>query len=95
MSASGIGEGGFSLENEAGGGVAYRLFLHRGNANGQGPREELRAGRPSRHTITGDGTFRCGGGSNARVRVRIGRRDIERAPPGIYRDTLLLTLSAL
>lgn len=83
----------FALSDSGGARVPYRVFWRRRDAPGRG--QELDPGVPSRRSIAGDARFECAGGVNARIRVKVERRDIDRAPPGIYDDTLMLTLSPL
>ena len=83
----------FALSDSGGGEVPYRVFWRRRDAPGRG--QELDPGVPSRRSISGDARFDCAGAVNARIRVKVERRDIDRAPPGIYDDTLMLTLSPL
>lgn len=83
----------FALSNGAGDRVAYRVFWRRRDAPGRG--QELEATVPSQHSVAGDPRFECGGQANSRIRVRVDSGEIDRAPPGIYGDTLMLMLSPL
>ena len=83
----------FALGNGAGDEVPYVLFFRHRDRPGRGA--SLSPGIPSKKAVSGHPTADCAGGANARVRVRIDRRAIDDAPPGIYADTLLLTLSPL
>ena len=83
----------FVLDNGVGDEVPYQVFWRNRDAPGRG--EGLSPGSPSRKAVSGDARTGCGGGANARIRIRVDRRAIDRAPPGIYGDTLLLTLSPL
>jgi len=91
--ASSIGGNAFALRDGGLSEVPYQVFWHPDDEPGDG--ERLEPDAPSRSAIVGASVVDCGGGSNARIRVRIGRLAIERAAPGIYGDTLLLTLSPL
>ena len=85
----------FRLDAGSGDGVRYRVFWQRRDVPGRGHREELFPGVLSSRPVQGSLAPLCGGEANARVRVEIDRRDIDRASPGIYADTLTLTLSSL
>lgn len=91
--ASGADPDAFAMGAGAGTTIPYRLWWHR--RNGPGQHEELRPGQPSRRAIRAHGSPDCGGGANARLRVRVRRADVDAAPAGIYRDTLLVTLVPL
>ena len=83
----------FALGNGAGDEVPYALFFRHRDRPGRGA--SLSPGVPSKKAVSGHPVTGCAGGANARVRVRVDRRAIDDAPPGIYADTLLLTLSPL
>lgn len=83
----------FVLSNRIGDGIDYRVFWYANRRSSR--REELSSGVPSRNAIIGEQLRDCAQGANARIRVRIRRRDIDRAVPGIYDDTLLVVLSPL
>ena len=96
VTASGASAGDtFRLTAGTGDSVRYRVFWQRRDIPGQGLREELSPGVLSSRPVPGSLAPLCGGEANARVRVEIDRRDIDRASPGIYADTLTLTLSSL
>ena len=72
----------------------YRVFWY--PEGGERPHEEMTAGQPSRLTVAADPLPRCGRhGARALVRVSIDDADLDRAPPGVYRGELVLTLSPL
>ena len=83
----------FALDNGAGDEVPYQTFWRHRDRPGRG--QALQPGIPSRKASSGHPAADCGGGANARVTVRVDRRAIDNAPPGVYDDTLLLTLSPL
>lgn len=95
VTASGSVAGGrFTLGAGPGSTVGYRVFWYpRGRDGGF---EELMAGTPSRLTAAADPLARCArDGARAVIRISIAGSDLEKAPPGVYRGELVLTLSPL
>lgn len=84
------GDGGGEFALDAGGGatIPYRVLWRVRGGDGA---ERLSPAVPSRQVIRGVDDTDCRGS----VRVRVARRDIEAAPPGIYGGTLVLTLAPL
>ena len=62
---------------------------------GRGRREKLSAGLSSKGTYPYSNDVQCGGGFNGEITVRLVKKDIDRASPGIYNDALLLMLSPI
>lgn len=83
----------FMLNNDIGDQVWYRVYWHTGKNYKK--RERLRPTIPSRRAYAFSPERNCTDGFNAQIRVRVSKRQIDRAPPGIYNDTLLLILSPL
>ncbi len=82
----------FKLNNNIGDNVRYRVFWYTGDALER--RERLRPDRESRRAYRFSTGSSCSS-SNATLSVRISNRDIRRAVPAIYDDTLLITLSPI
>lgn len=83
----------FELSSDSDERITYRvLWFPRAGRN---RRDRLAPGVPSRSSIVADSSPECTGGANSSIRVTIPRRQINRAPPGIYDDTLLVILSPL
>jgi len=84
---------GFRLLSDSEDSVGYgvRWFPNTVGRNGT----RLRSGLSSSSSIVADSNVECGGGANSSIRIRVFRKQIERAAPGIYGDTLLVVLSPL
>lgn len=94
ITASGLTPGNaFSLTNDLGDQVRYKVILHSGRLFKR--RERLRQDRPSRLTYPSAVTQYCQRGYTARIRVDLNKGDIDRAIPAIYSDTLMLVISPL
>ena len=83
----------FTMRDGAGYPLPYDVSWQR--TGGGGRVQTLTPGVPLRFAVPGEKSVGCTAGPTGNVRVRVSRGDIERAPPGIYRDTLLLTISPL
>jgi len=94
VTASGLASGTqYAMTNDIGGQVRYRVFWHSGRRFKQ--RERLRSNIVSQGVFNFDLSRQCNSGPNAQLRVRVNKRDIDTAIPGIYNDTLILMLSPL
>ena len=94
VSASGQASGNqFALLNDIGDSVNYKVFWHTGRRFRQ--RERLQPNTASRRVYTFDSSRQCIGGPSAEIRVRLNKREIDAAIPGIYNDSLLFILSPL
>ncbi|MBX2885302.1 MAG: hypothetical protein KTR32_35435 [Granulosicoccus sp.] len=83
----------FAVSNGMGDLVRYNVSLRSGRRFRS--RETLRQNIPSRRVYRSSTNELCIDGENARVRVVVNKRQIDRAVPAIYTDTLLLVLSPL
>ena len=81
------------MSNDIGDIIIYRVDWLSGNRFRQP--ERLSAGIPSRRSYTSADTTRCGNGPTGMLRITVNPADVNKAPTGIYRDTLLLTVSPL
>jgi len=94
ITASGLAPGRkFSLTNNLQQTVPYKVFLLDGKRFRR--RERLRQNVPSRRIYPSAESRFCHRGYTARVRVKLNKKQIDRAVPAIYSDTLLLILSPL
>lgn len=90
--ATGLSPGqNFSVSNDLGNLVRYNVILRSGQRF-RG-RERLRQNTPSRRVYRSSATEQCVNGESARIQVVINKRQIDRAIPSVYSDTLLLVLS--
>ena len=83
----------FRLSNDVNDTIEYRVFWHTGR--GFNRRERLQPNILSRKNYRFSDTAQCIDGPSARIRVRLNRRAVNAAPPGIYNDQLVLTISPL
>lgn len=81
----------FSVANGLGDLVRYNVTVRSGRRFRA--REQLRQNIPSRRVYPSSKTEFCTDGESARVRVVVNKRQIDRALPAIYTDTLLLVIS--
>ena len=90
--ASGLDPGPtFAMRDRSG----YRLPYSVVWESGGGRSQPLVSGELLRSAIPGARAPGCAGDPTASIRVRVEPIDIERAPPGVYRDTLMLMISPL
>jgi len=82
---------GFRLLSDSEDTVGYGVLWYPNTANSNGTR--LRSGLSSSSSIVADSNVECGGGANSSIYIRVFRRQIESAAPGVYGDTLLVVLS--
>lgn len=92
-SVNGPTNNGFALLNSIGDPVAYRVRWFRSGSKGQG--EALQPGVPSRRSYAYASDPACLGDDPPGLEAIVQRRTIDRAPPGIYADTLLVTIAPL
>ena len=91
--AGGATDGGFAMVNDVGDEIPYRVrWFAEGDS---GRRETLRAGTPSKRTYAYRTSADCAAGDVSGLEARARERDVDRAPPGVYRDVLVLTVSPL
>ena len=90
---SGAGGNSLRMSNDIGDVIDYRVHWLSGNRFRQP--ERLTAGLPSRRTYTSNATARCSNGPTAMLRITVNVPQLNEAPPGIYTDTLQLTVSPL
>jgi len=83
----------FALTNDVDDQVSYAVIWRPGARGGR--RERLNPGVLSTGTYPFSLTEQCTDGPSARLKVRVNRRAINRAPTGIYNDTILLTIVPL
>jgi len=83
----------FHLSNDVSDLIQYRVYWHSGRTFKK--RERLQVNIPSRKNYTFSDSAQCTDGPSARIRVRLNQRAVNEAPPGIYNDRLLLTISPL
>lgn len=83
----------FTADNTIADKVRYQVYWHTGSAFKQ--RERLRPDRESRRTYNYNFDSGCLSTPSAKLRVKINNRDINRAVPAIYSDTLLITISPI
>lgn len=83
----------YYLTNDIGDQVSYSVFWHFGtNVNSK---EKLRSGVLSRRNYVFSENKQCTDGPSAQISVKLNKNQINRAPPGIYDDTLLLMFSPI
>ncbi len=83
----------FRLSNDVNNTIQYRVFWHTGRAFNR--RERLQPNILSRSSYPFSTSAQCVDGPSALIRVRLNRRAVDTAPPGIYNDQLVLTISPL
>lgn len=83
----------FAMANDVGDTIPYRLRWY--GSRGTSRREELSPGVPSRRAYAFRERAACLDGNVPELEAQARTRDVSRAPPGVYRDTLLLTVSPI
>lgn len=83
----------YFVTNDVGDKATYRVFWYFGQNLKQ--KERLRSGVLSRRNFPFSDNRLCTNGPSARITVRLNKKQISEAPPGIYNDTLLLMFSPL
>lgn len=83
----------FELINEIGDSVAYSVYWR--NDVASAPWQQLIFDVSSTLPYAYADSAQCIGGPSAEIRVEVDKAEIDAAMPGVYSDTLLLTLSPL
>lgn len=83
----------FRLQNDIGERVAYRL--HWGGSSNTSQREKLSPNIPTNRVYQSSDTHRCATGPSGMLRLTINPKALANAPPGLYSDTIILTITPL
>ncbi len=87
------GPGGYAMSTSVGDRITYRvLWYDEGDA---GRHEELQSGELSRRSYAFTQRSDCLAGASPTLEARARNRDVSQAPPGIYSDTLTLTIAPI
>lgn len=83
----------FRLDNEVGDKVAYRLHWRDGSNTTR--REKLFPNIESSGVYRGNDSSRCASGPTGLLQLTINSNALNKAPTGVYSDTIVLTISPL